>query len=460
MYKLKSIRKMSIALAVSMVISVLSFMLPTPLTKAASSVPTMPLISHGVPAYGSIGTASNANDSNYRTAWYGSGTSWLAYDLSNVPANQRKKIVLAWYNSDTYDYDTTQVNTQSYHKPKSYTIEANSASGGSSAPSSGWVVLSTVSNNNYHSRQHLLDLSGYNWIRINITASLTNSVNINMDIHDASLGTQDDWIIYGDSITAGSAQLNGNTRGNIAQIVNSSNTDHFPVVECGGTGSILSRHGSASIEAWLSVFPGEYVGVAFGTNDSWGNQTGPQNYYKNLETIVKAIINADKTPVVAKIPWSNLQDISKNAPSYNAKIDELYLAYPEIIKGPDFWTFFENNKSFISSDNVHPNAEGYAAIREQWAKVILEVYKNSPVTPTPTNTPSFVCGDINGSNAIDSIDFGLLLQYLLGIKKSFDYAYGEKAADVNADGSINSIDFGLMRQRLLGIISTFPAESK
>ncbi|WP_010251596.1 dockerin type I domain-containing protein [Acetivibrio cellulolyticus] len=459
MYKSQNIKRLSILLAFSIVLCTLFYLFPSKLTYAASSFPAMLPISRGVPAFGSVGVASNANDNNYGTAWYGGGTSWLAYDLSSVPVDQRKQIIVVWYNTDTYDYDTTQVNTSSYHKPKNYTIEANSASGGSSsAPTSGWTVLATVSNNNYHSRQHLVDFTGYNWIRINITDSLTNSVNINMDIHNASLGTQDDWIIYGDSITAGGTALNGNGKGTIAQIVNSTNSAHFPVVECGGTGSILSRHGSASIDAWLSVFPGKYVGVAFGTNDAWGNQTGADNYYKNMVTIVNAIISAGKVPVVAKIPWSNLTAISQNLPSYNAKIEELYLAYPEIIKGPDFYTFFQNNPTLISSDNVHPSTEGYNAMREQWAKVILSIYENSTVTPTPSS-PSFVYGDINGSGALDSIDFGLLRQYLLGMKTSFDYTYGAKAADVNNDGAINSIDFGLMRQRLLGIITKFPAES-
>jgi len=64
-------------------------------------------------------------------------------------------------------------------------------------------------------------------------------------------------------------------------------------------------------------------------------------------------------------------------------------------------------------------------------------------------------GDVNSDGNINSIDFGLMRGYLLGIQNSIDTL----AADVNGDGSSNSIDFGLMRSYLLGKITSFPAQS-
>ncbi|WP_010248357.1 CotH kinase family protein [Acetivibrio cellulolyticus] len=74
------------------------------------------------------------------------------------------------------------------------------------------------------------------------------------------------------------------------------------------------------------------------------------------------------------------------------------------------------------------------------------------------STSTFVYGDINGNGSVDSIDFGLLREYILGMRKSFEYEYGAKAADVYPDGKINALDFAYMRKHILGIISTFPAE--
>src|SRR3954451_13825476 len=85
----------------------------------------MPLISRNVPAFASSGyyPASNANDDSYDTAWRSQGSpAWLAYDLSKVPASQRSKVLVAWYN-ETSNYDHTIVGYYAYNMPRDYTID-------------------------------------------------------------------------------------------------------------------------------------------------------------------------------------------------------------------------------------------------------------------------------------------------------------------------------------------------
>lgn len=60
-------------------------------------------------------------------------------------------------------------------------------------------------------------------------------------------------------------------------------------------------------------------------------------------------------------------------------------------------------------------------------------------------------GDLDGNGKVNSIDFAVLRQHLLGIKMAGTDAI--KAADLNRDGLVNSIDFAVMRQLLLGQIS-------
>lgn len=340
------------------------------------------VISHDVPAFSSPGyyPASYANDTSYDTQWRSQGTpAWLAYDLSSVPASQRSKVLVVWYNQ-TLAYDHTLVKEYAYNLPQDYTLDVNSASGGIPPPDAGWKTLVTVKGNHYHSRQHVFDMAGNNWLRINVTAtdgSLENfDAALNMDVYNANFGVADDWIFFGDSITAGA--MGQGTVGNgvkaFAQLINAQAPAHFPIQESGGIGYLTSADGARYISTWLELFQGKYVGLSYGTNDAIDCVSG-DTFYNNYVTMVQAVLNAGKTPVVPQMPWGAQPNIQRCGPALNARIDALYTAYPQIIKGPDLWTFFRNNQQLISKDTIHPSDVGFGVYRQQWANTILkEVY--------------------------------------------------------------------------------------
>ena len=92
------------------------------------------------------------------------------------------------------------------------------------------------------------------------------------------------------------------------------------------------------------------------------------------------MIAAGKIPVIPTIPW-NRTGSAAFIPALNARLDQLKAVYPEIVSGPDLWTFFETNQPLISSDNLHPTDEGYVAYRRLWAETMLEQVYPRPQAP-------------------------------------------------------------------------------
>jgi hypothetical protein len=334
------------------------------------------LVSIVTPAFSSQSwtAASDASDLDYDKQWRAVGTpAWLAYDLSEIPPDSREKVLLVWYNQ-TGDYDHSIINSRAYNNLKNYTVEANAAPGGGNPPASGWTVLVKVSGNTYHSRQHILAIQGYNWIRIVITALDGPTQNmgaaINVDVYTADQALGDDWIFYGDGITA--TAMNQYSIVGIpafANLIYAKAPHYFPVEEDGGIGDLTSRDGARHMDTWLSLFPGKYVGLSYGTIEAW-SCADPNVYYYNYVTMVQAVLRAGKIPVIPTIPWSKA--FQKCGPAFVQKVETLYKVFPQIINGPDFWNFFKAHQDLLSANNL-PNEQGMAAYRQQWADQMLSV---------------------------------------------------------------------------------------
>jgi lysophospholipase L1-like esterase len=306
----------------------------------------------------------------------------VAYDLSQVPPAQRGPVVVAWFNDPmTYPYDHKLVGDVGYNNLGSYTIEANPAAGGGRPPAAGWVTLAAVSGNTKRSRQHLVDLTGYNWLRINVSVSDGSPQNADaafkLDIHDAAQGARDDWLFLGDSITANTmhhGMAGGGSVGNLSQLISAAQPSFYPLVEDGGIGGVTSAAGAAHIGEWLGLFGGRYVVLSYGTNNAGGGCDAGNlaAFERDYVTMITAVIAAAKVPVIPTIPWANTASIRSCGPRYNALIKTLYARYPQIVAGPDLWAFFQSNPGLISSDNLHPSDAGNGAYRKLWADALLK----------------------------------------------------------------------------------------
>lgn len=443
----KFFRKAAAALAAACTLSL------CPLTAFAEVEPN-PVISRNVPVYSNSGQPTAANDEHYFSFCFVPTPGYIAYDLSGVPEEQRKQVIAVWYNTSSYD-DIGMYRNRNM-EPSDYTVEVNSAPGGE-YPEDGWEVVETVSGNTLSSRQHLVYMEKFNWIRLNITAandSAGTQASINFDVHTVSNGISDSWLFLGDSITAGG--MNNCYGTGFATHINMLDDRYFPIQENGGIGGITSSDGNANIKRWLSTSQAKYVSIAYGTNDCWGNPNGTEVYRANTKSMIDEVLAAGKIPVLPKIPASTNPDVMNNVPLYNAVIDELYEEYGDrLVQGPDFQAMFEENPDYLSGDGVHPSDVGYAAMRETWAKTMYErVYTaeaapgttapGTTVTTTTTTTiaaEDIVYGDANEDGLVDIADATKILQYIGNGDKYQLTEQGMKNSDCYEPGSgITALD--------------------
>ncbi len=348
----------------------------------------MPLISVGLPIYASSAQspASNANGGDYNQQWRSVGVPvTLSLDLSTVLLAQRHSIWLVWYNDASYSYDHSLLGEVGYNNPGAYTLAANTAPGGTAPPASGWVRLASLSDNTLHSYSENVNFTGYNWIQYSFTASDgspdNSDIALNLDVYDSSNGITDGWFFNGDSITANcmahddiDAQDEFNPSQNVVitapsfgQQVNAIVGNNTPEQENAGEAGLTSAGMIPYLGNWLANVPSKFVTINLGTNDAAGG-VAPATFYANMATLAQAVIAAGKVPVIPTIPYSLDATHLANAPGLNQQIQALTLANPAILPGPDLWTYFMNNPQYLSTDNIHPNAQGCAAYRTLWAQ--------------------------------------------------------------------------------------------
>jgi len=325
----------------------------------------MPLISRGVPAFASSTDADHgpqrANDTSPNLTWSSATIpASLAYDLSGVPEADRQSVLVALYAAGAPDYFA---HIEAWEQlPLDYTIASNDAPGGGVPPETGWNVLTTVHDNAFSSREHLVDLHGGNWIRIEVTrASDVAHVGLDMDVHAAPSGVSDAWLFMGDSITFTTLTYAGS---DLPTRVNTLDPTHWPAVICGAQGGTNTTSALAIIDDAMREFLGPYVVLAYGTNDHATEL--------HMEELVQHVIAAGRIPVIPSVPWRDQNQADPIA--INAAIDQLAARYPQIVRGPDLWTFFTDRNDLIAPGDIHPNDQGRAELRRLWAEAMVRIY--------------------------------------------------------------------------------------
>jgi hypothetical protein len=322
----------------------------------------------GVPAFasGSLDyqtVPSSANDDDPLTSWSPDKLpAWIAYDLSPVPVALRQSVLVVWnaLHAGNYINATSPAGAQ---MPTDYTIETNSAPGGTAAPpTSGWVQVAAVQSNLRNTVEQPIELNGGNWVRMSITGSTDSNVALDLDVFSTPNGATDCWMLMGDSITYITM---GYAFSNLPQLVHAASPARWPAVINAAIGGTSTATAVSIIGSTLTGYPGRYVVLAYGTNDD------PSNFH--MEDLVQTVLAAGKIPVVPHMPWSAEPTIQTNGPLINKQIDALYIKYPQIVHGPDLWAAFTGRTDLIPATDIHPNSAGQTFLRQQWATVMAAI---------------------------------------------------------------------------------------
>ncbi len=281
----------------------------------------MALISRTVPATSSSGTASWAQDTSYGGIEWGFhtaeiGVGWVTYDLSAVPAAQRRQLLVALYLGKGDQYYQLNYRAAVWTPefiPDAYVLE------GATSSSGPWTALVTVTVNNNPFKSHLIgDFSPYSFLRFRVTSS-ANGCRVKMDVYDASQGIGDGFVFYGDSITTNifSGGFIGYGPEWFSKPIQASHSAFFPFLLGGGYPFITSGDGvdlivtdsGTNFSAGLStplktIFQyAKFAALIFGANDAPAQSLVDQ-FRANYTQIINALRGNGQTVVLAAPTWA------------------------------------------------------------------------------------------------------------------------------------------------------------
>jgi lysophospholipase L1-like esterase len=288
---------------------------------ASSILPSpMALISRSVPVTSSGGTAKWAQDASYGGIAWGfhmadvGNTGWVTYDLSGVPAAQRRALLVALYLGKGDQYYQLNYRAATWTPefiPDAYVLE------GATSASGPWTALATEPTNANPFKSHLItDFSPYTFLRFRVTASSTGCY-VKMDVYDAGAGVTDGIVFYGDSIVTNvfSAHYLGYGPEWLSKPIQAAKPAFFPFVLGGGypfTKAIDGVHlivaGTGSFTAGLpaplrTIYrQAKYAALIWGANDA-GADGDTAAFRSNYTQIVNALRAGGQTVVLASPTW-------------------------------------------------------------------------------------------------------------------------------------------------------------
>jgi hypothetical protein len=356
-------------------------------------VPT-PRISHGRPVFDRRGPLSLPLTSGERIGWEaerrGDAEPWLAVHAGVGPA----RLLVCW--------GAPRLGSGSECRPPvGYRLESAASSIGGADGDFRFELR--VRDNTARARAHVIEFDGQSWLRITFErpdggpcGAVDERVGIaRLELHDASDGTDDVWLILGDDLArAGFAADTGEP--GFAELIHERYPGYYPALidetRRGERPAATLARVAELLETHRHV---HNVAIAYADTPNGGANTGPQVdtdgsiHDDIIATADEASANAEATALAALVstllardwrvtiarpprPASGATGPHVERPSLDRAFRELE-AGAGLVAGPDLRSWFAAHHDQLDADGL-PTPEGRRAMRRLWVEALDVLY--------------------------------------------------------------------------------------
>jgi hypothetical protein len=336
--------------------------------RGALLVPS-PLVSRGRPAFDSNGPLP---PSLMRDAWgpglcaplRANGEPWLAVHAGVGPA----RLLVSWAASGAGSNGRPRGDAGS-GPPACYRIESAASS---TRGSDGEFRLELrVTHNRAQARAHVIEFDGQSWVRVTVEAALDgHGVGIErLELHDASDGTDDVWLILGDALAREGLVAGGGEPG-FAELVHERYPGYFPaLLDETRSGEHPSQTLGRIVEL-LELHPhARHVALAYG-GPTHPDTTLADAHAAALAALVATLLDHECSVVLARTPARVAR--RANAAIFNRAISELEARHG-LVPGPDLSRWFDAHPEELGDDG-RPTPEGRRAMQHLWVEALDVFY--------------------------------------------------------------------------------------
>ncbi|HTV20992.1 MAG TPA: hypothetical protein VMG12_20040 [Polyangiaceae bacterium] len=248
--------------------------------------------------------------------------------------------------------------------PADYVIETSA--GSTNGRDGEWRRELSVAQNTAAARAHVIEFDGQSWVRLSFEGEASRVLEgaepfARLDLHDASNGSDDCWLLLGDPGLVGApASVAGET--GWAGGINERYPGYFPaLVDEARTGELPARVLERLDEMLATHSAARRVAMAFAAAAvSAAGEVA-------LEALVAAVIERGRLPVLARAPA--FAGASREAVAEaNRRIDAIERRHG-LVPGPDLAAWFAAHPEQLDAAS-RPTLEGRRAIERLWVEAL------------------------------------------------------------------------------------------